>query len=303
MERIWGEDTVFVLVGTLFTLWMAARAWKKGAMDLIWTITSWTGGAAAGFWTYHNGGKLLKDYAGLELGSGMAVLASFVLGVVVFAVVRAVSKQFFTKVFGPETAAGRWMFGGTGSILSTLPSLAVLIFLGLVIRTSGTLTELHQIDRVMKNQDLWSAATYPREPMPARWRNGVENLPHAEAVLDLFDPLSSVTRRNLAMILAGSYNPYLRQKLRQWPATARAASHPSVVYLVESNLEVTEILAGVKGDWKYLRLLKHETLREALRDKSLRRELSKMDAAGEIRAILTGQEPQPRKKWLQRIFS
>jgi len=303
MERFLGEDSIFVLVAAIFTLVMAVRAWRKGAMESIWSLASWGSGAGAGWWIYNHAPELLARYAEVNLHPGAAFVASVVMAIVTFAIVRKLAKTLLDRVFGPGTVLGGWMYGGTGSILSTLPSFALIVCIALSIRVSGTMMELNQIDRVTASREQWTAETYPDENLLARWRDAIEGLPKGELVLDFVDPVSTIPRRNLAAILLASFNPYLRTRLQEWPRTRQIANHRRVRELVERDLELNELIAGRSGDWKYFRLLRHPKLTEALQDDSLRRELSSLDASDEIRAILTGQPPRKRKRWLQRIFT
>ncbi|MEO0448278.1 MAG: hypothetical protein AAF191_19610 [Verrucomicrobiota bacterium] len=301
MNDLLGADSVFVLVCTGFTLLMAVRAFQKGALESIWNLTSWGGGAFAGWWMFGNGADLLRTYADINLGEGAAVFAGVILGVVAFAVVRKVAKTIFERVFGPDKLLGRWMYGGTGSIVSTLPSFALILFVAVVVRSAGTMMELNQIDQVTASRQEWTEETYPQANIVTSWRDSLEGLPRGEKVLDVVDPLGSTAKRHLAAYLLASFNPYVRDQMVTWPRTKEVASHPLIEDL-ERDSELTELIAGRSGEWKYFRLLRHPRVRAAVQDPALRKKLRKMDTADEIRAILTGQSPRKRLPWLQRIL-
>ena len=301
MDRFLGEDSLFVIAGTLFTLMMAMRAWRKGAMESLWSLASWGGGATAGWWMYNSAPQLLDQYADVRLNQGAAFVASLVMAVLTFALVRKLARSLLDRVFGPGTLLGGWMYGGTGSILSTLPSFAMIVILALGIRVSGTMLELGQIDRLTSAHEKWTKENLPEENLLARWRDAIEGLPRGAAVLDLVDPVSTVPRRNLAAILLASFNPYVRSRLGDWPGMGEIASHPGVRQLVERDLELNELIAGQSAEWKYYRLLRHPKVTATLADDKLRRALTEVHAASELRALLTGQSPKRRLRWLERI--
>jgi hypothetical protein len=301
MERFLGEDSIFLFFGAMFTLVMAIRAWRRGALESIWSLASWTSGAASGWWIYNSAPQLLDRYADVRLGQGAAFVASLVMAVLTFALVRKLARTLLDRVFGPGTLLGGWMYGGTGSIVSTLPSFAVIVCLALVIRVSGTLLDLNQIDRLTASREKWTKDNLPEENLLARWRDAIEGLPKGAAVLDLVDPLSTVPRRNLAAVLLASFNPYVRTRLWEWPGMREIALHPRVRQMVDRDLELNELIAGQSAEWKYYRLLCHPTVTDALRDEGLRKALTEVDAMSELRALLSGQSPKRRLKWLERI--
>lgn len=301
MDRFLGEDSIFVIAGTLFTLVMAMRAWRKGAMDSLWSLASWGGGAAAGWWMYNSAPQLLSRYADVQLNQGAAFVASLVMAVLTFALVRKLARSVFDQVFGPGTALGGWMYGGTGSILSTLPSFAMIVIVALGIRVAGTMLELGQIDRLTSSREKWTKENLPEENLLARWRDAIEGLPRGAAVLDLVDPVSTIPRRNLAAVLLASFNPYVRGRMLDWPGMREIASDPGVRQLVERDLELNELIAGQAAEWKYYRLLRHPKVTQALADERLRRALLAVNAPSELRALLTGQTPKRRMRWLERI--
>lgn len=301
MERFLGEDSVFLSFGALFTLVMAVRAWRKGALESIWSLASWGSGASAGWWIYHNAPELLAKYADVRLVQGAAFVASLIMAVVTFALVRKLARTVLDRLFGPETVLGGWMYGGTGSILSLLPSFALIVLVALGIRFTGTLLELRQIDGLTASREQWTKENLPEENLLARWRDAIEGLPKGADVLDLVDPVSTVQRRNLAAVLLASFNPYVRSKLWDWPEIREIATHPQVRQMVENDLEMNELIAGQSAYWKYCRLLNHPTVTQALGDERLRKALTGVDAVSELRAILTGQAPKRKLRWLERI--
>lgn len=301
MERFLGEDSIFVVAAAVFTLVMAFRAWRKGALDSIWSLASWGSGAAAGWWIYNSAPQLLARYAEVRLNQGAAFVASLVMAVLTFAFIRKVARMALDRFFGPGTLLGGWMYGGTGSILSTLPSFALIVLVALIVRVTGTMMELHQIDQITSSREHWTQENLPEENLLARWRDSIEGLPQGASVLDLVDPVSTVPRRNLAAVLLASFNPYVRGRLWDWPNMREIATHPLVRQMVERDLELNELIAGQSAEWKYYRLLRHPRLTEALQDERLRKALSGVDATDELRAILTGQPPKRRLRWLERI--
>lgn len=298
MERFLGEDSFFVFAGSLFTLMMAIRAWRKGALDSIWSLASWGGGATSGWWMYNSAPQLLEKYADVHLNQGATFVASLIMAVLTFALVRKVARTVFDRIFGPDTFLGGWMYGGTGSILSMLPSFALILAFALGIRIAGSMVELGQIERLTATPEKWTPENLPEENLLARWRDAIEGLPRGAAVLDLVDPLSTVPRRNLVAVLLASFNPVVRDRLLTWPNTRTIANHPRVLELA---VELNGLSAEPSAEWKYYQLLRHPDVTAALCDEGLRKALTQMDAMDELRAMLTGQALKRRMRWLERI--
>jgi hypothetical protein len=303
MENYLGEDTLLLVMAAMFVIFMAVRAWHHGALEMVWTMLSWAGGASSAALAFRHGPDLLITYGGTELDPGQKMIAGFLFSIGTFAAVRGFIVWLIRRAFGPESKLGGWMYGGTGSILSLLPSLTFLLLLCLLIRGTGTMFELESVDRMSAAGGLEERAKYANVPAPTRWRNGLEGLPSIASVLDTFDPVATPARRNLAAIVLASYNEGMRVHLRRSPVTELAANHPITVELVEHSPDLMELVSGTKGEFKYYRLLRHPKLNQALADAELRNSLAQVDVADEIRALVTGRSMPPRKKWLEKIFS
>jgi len=303
MGKFFGEDSVFVLLAAGFQIYLAVRAWRHGALEMLWTLLAWTGASFAAVFVFRHAPVLAESYGGSELGPAKSLIVGIVAAVVAFAAVRYAIKWAIHKAFGPESHLGGWMYGGTGSIVSVLPGLIFLLLVALLLRATGTMFELEGVDRISASRGVIDAANYPETPVPTRWRNSLEGLPQVAPVLDLFDPVSTPARRNLAALLLASFNPVLRDQLRRSPAAGQVATHPVTVELVENAPDLSELISGTDGGFKYFRLLRHPKVEQALHDTSLRKSLEQLDVADEIKSILTGQTVPARKKWLERIFS
>jgi hypothetical protein len=303
METYLGEDSLLVVLAGLFVVFMAVRAWHHGALEMLWTVLSWSGGGAVSALAFRHGPNLLASQGGIPLDEGQRMVASVVFSVVAFAVTRGLIVWTIRRAFGPETKLGGWMYGGTGSIISVLPSLAFLLLVSLLIRGTGTMFELESVDRMSAAGTLEERARHAVIPGPTRWRNGMEGLPHVAAILDTFDPLSSPARRNLAALVLAGYHEGLRLQLRRSPITEAAAKHPLTVELTEHSPDLAALVAGTDGEFKYYRLLRHPKINQALADAELRNSLAQVDVADEIRALVSGKLLPPRKKWLEKIFS
>jgi uncharacterized membrane protein len=303
MGKFLGEDTVFVLLAAGFQIYLAVRAWRHGALEMLWTLLAWTGASFAAMFAFRHAPVLVAGYEGAELGPAKNLIVGVVAAVAAFAAVRYAIHWAVHKVFGPESHLGGWMYGGTGSVVSVLPGLVFLLLVALLLRATGTMFELESVDRISASRGVLDADNYPDTPPPTKWRNALEGLPQVAPVMDLFDPVATPARRNLAALLLASFNPSLRDRLRQSAVTGEVATHPVTVELVENAPDLAELIAGADGGFKYFRLLRHPKVEQALHDTSLRKSLEQVDVADEIKAILTGQSVPARKKWLERIFS
>lgn len=303
MEKYFGEDTMLIVLAAIFVIFMAVRAWNRGALEMLWTMLSWSGGGAASALAFRSGPGLLVNYGGMQLDDGQRLVAAVIFAVITFAIVRGLIVSLIHRTFGPESRFGGWMYGGTGSILSVLPSLTFLLLVSLLIRGTGTMFELEAVDRMSSNASVEERAKYAVLPPPTRWRNGLEGLPNAPAILNVFDPLATPARRNLVAFLLASYHEGLRGQLRRSPITETIANHPVTVELVDHSPELSALISGNAGEFKYYRLLRHPKVNQALADPELRNLLEQVDVADEIRAMVTGRSTSPRKKWLEKIFS
>lgn len=303
METYLGEDTLLVVMAAIFVIFVAFRAWHHGALEMVWTMLSWAGGASSAALAFRHGPDLLATFGDTQFDPGQKMIAGFLFSIGTFAAVRGLIVWLIRRVFGPESQLGGWMYGGTGSILSLLPSLTFLLLISLLIRGTGTMFELESVDRMSAAGSLAVRSKSAALPAPTKWRNGLEALPGLAAVLDTFDPVGTPARRNLAAIVLASYNEDMRVHLRRSPITELAAKHPITLELVEHSPDLAELISGTKGEFKYYRLLRHSKLNQALADTELRNSLAQMDVADEIRALVTGRSMPPRKKWLEKIFS
>lgn len=298
-----GEDSVFVLIAALFAGYMAVRAWTNGAMALLWALASWIAGGFAGWWVFNHGIDLLQRYGDVKLDSFMTTVVSGGMAVITFSLVRLVTKALFLKVFGKDSFLGNWMYGGSGAVLSLLPTTAICLLLALMIRINGTMWELNEIDKISAKAAQLERGNYPETIAAVRWRNAVENLPKSQQILNTVDPITPVARRNLANLMMASYNGLLAQQLRSHKATRDIANHPAVIDLYDDP-ELQTLIAGGMQYNKYFDILRHRRLRQTLNDyPDLRRELSSLDMADEIRTIITGSRRKKRLPWVERIFS
>ena len=294
---------MMVILAVGFVIFMAIRSWNRGALEMLWTLLSWSGGSFAAGMAFRHLPNLINQNTSFALDEGQSVVAGVIGAVVAFAFVRGFIVWLIHRIFGPESHLGGWMYGGTGSIISILPSCAFIILVALLMRATGTMFELESVDRIGAKTDLSKRADFATIPTATRWRNCLEGLPHTGAVLDLFDPVSTPARRNLAALLLASLDPTLRVQLRRSGITADCANHPLTLELVDHSPDLTELISGTAGEFKYFRLLRHPKLDQALADNTLRKSLEQIDVPDEIRALVTGRAAPPRKKWLEKIFS
>jgi len=303
MEKYFGEDTALVVLAVIFMIFMAVRAWNRGALEMLWTLLSWSGGGFTSALAFRHGPTLLTTYAGIELDDGKRLVAGVICAVAAFAIVRGIIVWLIHRIFGPESHLGGWMYGGTGSIVSVLPSLGFLLLVSLLIRGTGTMFELESIDRMAANTSAEARAKLSEIPRPTLWRNSLEGLPQMPSIMNIFDPVATPARRNLAALLLASFDETLRFQLRRSPITGDIVNHPITTELIENSPDLNTLIAGTAGEFKYFRLLRHPKIDQALADNDLRKSLEQIDVADEVRAIVTGRSTPPRRKWLEKISS
>jgi len=148
MEKCFGEDTALIVLAVMFMIFMAVRAWNRGAMEMLWTLLAWSGGGFTSALAFRHGPTLLTTYAGIKLDEGTTMVAGVICSVIAFAIVRGIIVWLIHRIFGPESQLEGWMYGGTGSIVSVLPSLGFLLLVALLVRGTGTMFELESIDRI-----------------------------------------------------------------------------------------------------------------------------------------------------------
>ncbi len=302
-KEFMAEDSLFVLLSAILALFMAVRAWSKGAMAPLWALLSWGVGGAAGYWMFNNGIALMQRYADLNVAGKTTLITQSFLAILTFSLISLLSKALLKHIFSKDSLFGNWMYGAGGAVLSLLPTAAILLGIALLIRLNGTIWEMNEVDKVAARANQWTERSYPPTVAPVRWRNSVENLPKGRFVLDLVDPISAVPQRNLAHLILASYQATLADGLREHYPTREIANHPAVIELLEDP-GLNQTVAGAMEFEKYFGLLYHEKIRRTLRDyPDLREELAKIDMADEVRVIATGSRAEKRLPWLERVFS
>ena len=303
LEKYFGEDTMLVILAIGFIVFIAIRSWKRGALEMLWTLLSWSGGSFAAGLAFRHLPTLINEHSSLHLDAGKSIVAGVICSVLTFAIVRSLIVSLIHRIFGPESHLGGWMYGGTGSIISILPSTAFILLVALLVRGTGTMFELESLDRIGAQMNLSARAGLAVIPTATRWRNSLEGLPHISSVLNLFDPVSTPARRNLAALIIASHDPTLKLQLRRSGITSDSANHPITVELVDHSPDIAQLVSGSGGEFKYFRVLRNPKLDQALTDNTLRKSLEEIDVPDEIRALVTGRSVPPRKKWLEKIFS
>ena len=295
-------DVMFSTLALAFIIVMAINAWMRGVLGTMKVLFSWAAAIAGAIFVYKHGVDFYEASSGKTLDIRVVHVFSVVLAAVGFIVARILGKWAFERVFGDEGPLHWMMRGPIGAALSLIPSAAMLLLISLLVRMTGSVYELAQIDQITANTRPGSVSSLPAKPLTTRWRDGVEIWPKSKWALDQIDPLTNVAQRNLALFLVASYEPGLKHALRRRSSTQTVANHPTVVALVEDP-NMQKIISGDSGGLSPAGFLWNNKIREALHDRELRKLLNKQDMADEIESVLTGQESPRNKSWLKKIFS
>lgn len=294
-------DVLFSTLGLAFVLLMAMRAWRKGALSSIKRLFSWVAAIGAAVFMFKHGVGFYESGSGASVPGWLTGVVSCVMAVAAFALARLIGRWAFERTFGEEGPLAAVMKGPSGAVLSLIPSTLVLLLLSLMIRMTGSVYELDQINQMTQMSRVGSVTKLAAKPLFTRWRDGVEIWPKSKWALDQLDPLTSVANRNLAALVVASFVPEINAELRKREQTSWIANHPEVVKLVADE-DLKGLISGEAG-MSAPKFLLNVKLREALRDEELSRKLSKIDMADEIESILTGKDYPRNKTWLRKIFS
>lgn len=295
-------DVMFSTLALAYILVMAMAAWTRGVLGAMKALFSWAAAVAAAIFMFKHGVGFYESSAGKQLPLWSTNVVSIVLAGVAFIVARIVGKWAFERVFGDEGPLFWMMKGPIGAALSLIPSCAMLLLISMMVRMTGSVYEVGQIAQITANQRPGSVSRLPDKPITTRWRDGVEVWPMSKWALDQLDPLTNVPQRNLAQLLMAAYEQPVRAEFRRRESTRTIIEHPNVVALLADE-ELRAIIKGESGSISPAGFLWNQKIREALKDRELRKQLSTLDMADEIESVLTGQEKPRNKSWLKKIFS
>jgi len=121
--------------------------------------------------------------------------------------------------------------------------------------------------------------------------------------MNVFDPVATPARRNLAALLLASHNETIRFQLRRSPITADLVNRSRYDRTHREFPRPNGSYFGHRPGAQVFPPLAPPKIDQALADNDLRKSLEQIDVADEVRAIVTGRSTPPRKKWLEKIFS
>ena len=296
-------DVMFSTLALAFIILMAMIAWTRGTVGSLKALFSWLAAFACGIFVFKHGVELYESWSGKAIPGLVAAIASFILAGLTFIAARILGGWAFERIFGEEGPLSWMMRGPMGATLSLIPSLAMLIFVSLMTRITGSVYELQQVTEMTQgNIKPGSVESLPTKPLTARWRDGVEVWPGSKWALDQLDPLTSVAHRNLGALVMASFNPDLRDALIERPSTSKIVQHKEVVRLIDDP-ELRKMVAPERGGISPVKFLLNAQFRIALRNRELHEMLQKLDMADEIESVLTEKEIPRNKSWLKKIFS
>jgi hypothetical protein len=292
-------DVLFSMLALAFILLMGMMAWTRGTVGSLKSLFSWVAAFSLGIFIFKHGVGLYESWSGKVIPNWVAGVASLVLAVIA---ARILGKWSFERVFGEEGPLAWMMRGPMGAALSLIPSIAILILVSLMVRITGSVYELTQLNEMTRGLEPGAIVSLPEKPLSTRWRDGVEIWPKSKWALDQLDPLTSVANRNLAALVMTSFDPNLRRALRERPSTKPIVEHPEVTRLIDDK-ELIKMISAETGAVSPVKFLLSAKFRIALRDPGLKKMLEGLDMADEIESVLTGKEVPRDKSWLKKIFS
>ncbi len=283
------SEHLFLILAVALVVGLAVHAWRNGVVGMLWGLF----GALAGI----GGGVLLYQVAigGLALGFGVKLGIAFVAGLIIYLVVRTVSKSVLLNLFEPDGALHFLSDGFGGMILSLFPSLLTVAILALGMRVGGTLLELRRFELLATPDRDFLARHYPERPLVPRWRDGLETLPGVRDGLDLVEPLGRVPERNLVGLLIVTKKPPLLRHLAENPESKPIFEHPAF-----EKLRANEDVQALNQKGERLPLLRHPEVRAAALDPTLRPLLEDLDLPRLVDGYLLSPEWQSLLEGYQR---
>ncbi|MCB1232644.1 MAG: hypothetical protein KDN19_20525 [Verrucomicrobiae bacterium] len=274
-------EHVFLIFAVILVIGLGVHAWKNGVVGMLWGIIGCVGGLV--------GGVLLYQFiiAGLGLSFGVKLTLAFFGGLIIYLIVRFTAKALLTGLFEPEGPLHFLSDGFGGFLVSLVPSLFAVVILAIGVRVGGTLVDLRRFELFSTEGRDFLAKNYPKRPLPARWRDGIEDLPNVRDALDIVEPYGRPAERNLVGLLVLSKKPALRRHFAEDPVTK-----PIFDSVAFQNLLVNEKVQELNTNGERLKMLRQPDIRTAALDTTLRPNLVNLELAAEVDQFLLSREWQ-----------
>ncbi|MCB1233999.1 MAG: hypothetical protein KDM91_02900 [Verrucomicrobiae bacterium] len=245
----------FLLFFFVITVSLFVRAWNSGVVSILWGISGIAAGLAVGYLSYE------AIIVNLPFPRGAKFAIAFVAGLLCYVVVRQIAKGVFKWLFDAEGPLRFFSDGFGGGLVSLAPSLVTILIMTWCIRLGGTMMELRHLEDVSRVEVNYLSHQYPRTPLSAQWRDGLERVPMVREVFGFLDVYSRVRERNLVGLLIASKKPELFAYLQSDPESRPVAASVRLAELLASP-ELDEL--NKKRD--HIALLRHPDVRAAALD-------------------------------------
>lgn len=259
-------EHVFLIASLALISFFAVHAWKNGVVGMLWGVTGAMTGIA--------GGALLYRFslAPLGLGFGAKLAIAFFAGLLIYLVARWIAKVVLIQLFEPDGWLHFLAEGFGAAVLSLVPSLLTIVILATGIRVGGTAADLRRLELLATPNANFLAKNYPKQPLAAEWRDGIESLPLVRDGLDWIEPLGRTPERTLVGLLIVSKKPAILRHLSEDPESRSVIASPTFQALLASEEVKTLNAAGER-----LRLLRHIEVRAAALDSALAGQLRELE--------------------------
>lgn len=286
---------LFALLFVLLILVFARQAWHNGVLTQYWGILGLAGGIGAGYLFFQYSATLLERFApDYYLPLVPNIIASGVVGVIIYFIVRGVAKSILSSLFGEGSLLHGWTDGLRGAILSLIPSLVTVAILVSGIRVGGTLLELRHLEYICRGDVDFTAAEYPRWPVWTKWRDSVEGIPTLTTWLKPVDPVSRLRERRAVCLLVASEKPELLEFLQSDPATEPIFNSTAL-----QDAMASDRIAALLGNFQHVTLIMHPLIHEIALDPEAAEALDKLDLQALIDGFMLAPERQQQIKQIK----
>jgi len=285
---------LFALLFFLLILVFARQAWYNGVLTQYWGILGLAGGLGAGYLFFQHSATILEHLApDRYLPLIPNIIASGGVGLVVYFIVRTITKSILSSLFNPEGPLSGWTDGLRGAILSLIPSIITVLILVSGIRLGGTLMELRHLEYICRSEVDFSARGYPRWSAWAKWRDSVEGIPTLTTLLKPVDPVSRIPERRIVCLLVASEKPELLEFLQSNSQTA-----PILNSTPMQEAMTSERIALLLDNFQHVALIMHPLIRKAAHDPEATAALNNLNLQQLIDGFMLSPERQERIKGL-----
>lgn len=259
----------FLLLFLAIAVFLFVRAHNEGVEPMLWSSAGVAAGLIGGWIFYGMLPGLLPDW---EAGFRTRLFLTALVALIPYLVVRYAAKRVLEPAFAPQGIFGGFADGIWGGLLSLIPTLLTIVVLIACLRVGGTWADLRRYEKVSIPEVDLLEKDYPKRPVLARWRDGVERLPFVVSGFGVFDPVNRIPERNLVGLLVTTKKEVLYRHLSEDPES-------KLVFETDSFLELLEDpeVKQLNLDRQHFTLLKHVAVQATASDPAIREKLEELE--------------------------